>query len=137
MAATSQKQVAALAWRRHKGRIEVLMVTSRKHAHWILPKGHRMHDRRQSAAAEQEALEEGGVTGRVRRKALGSYVHGKRAKACLKVRVFPLRVQRVHGRWPECDERDRRWLSLAKAAQAPHSSDLARLLANVDVEDLT
>jgi 8-oxo-dGTP pyrophosphatase MutT (NUDIX family) len=32
-------QVAALCWRMHKGRVQVLLVTSRDTGRWVLPKG--------------------------------------------------------------------------------------------------
>jgi 8-oxo-dGTP pyrophosphatase MutT (NUDIX family) len=60
------EQVAALCWRLHKGRTQVLMVTSRDTGRWVLPKGWPMAGKPSEVAAAREAWEEAGVEGLVK-----------------------------------------------------------------------
>ena len=64
--ATKCRQVAALPWRRDaKGRLVVLLVTSRTNHKWMLPKGWPMPGKSDPETASIEAHEEAGVSGEV------------------------------------------------------------------------
>lgn len=108
-----------------KGRI--LLVSSRRRRHWVIPKG--VHDPGFSAqeSAAKEAFEEAGVLGDVEDTCLGSYQVEKWGATCT-VAVFPMRVAQVLDRWPE-SERRRRWFPAAQAAAKVHRDDLAALVA--------
>ena len=115
-------QYGALPYRfTASGRIEVLLVTSRRTRRWVIPKGWPMKGRGPAQTAAQEALEEAGLRGTIARKSIGSFVYDKvfegegRAVAC-KVKVYPLAVSRELKTWPEQLERDRRWVDEAGAA---------------------
>jgi 8-oxo-dGTP pyrophosphatase MutT (NUDIX family) len=129
--------VAALPLRRREdGTLEVLLVTSRDTGRWVLPKGWPMNGKPPWRAAEIEAEEEAGVTGRVARDDLGRYHYGKRLDGervidC-RVKVFPLLVERERERWKEARERQRRWFSLAEAAEAVDEPELKELLLKLD-----
>lgn len=131
------RQVAALPLRRREdGSLEVLLVTSRDTGRWVLPKGWPMTGKPLWRAAEIEAEEEAGVTGRVARDNLGRYRYGKRLDdgrvIDCGVKVFPLLVERERKRWKEAEERTRRWFSLAEAAEAVEEPELKELLLKLD-----
>ncbi|MCJ2086001.1 NUDIX hydrolase [Methylobacterium sp. E-005] len=134
------KQVAALPFRiGPDGQTEVLLITSRDTGRWIIPKGWPMIGRKAHRAAEQEAFEEAGLTGQIAADPVGWYRYEKRlahgrALPC-KVRVYPLRVEIQHPRWPEQAQRTLRWFAPAEAARLVHEDDLRRLLAGFAAGD--
>lgn len=106
-------QSAVIPCRLRKGRIEVLLITSRRRKRWIIPKGvvEPGLDARQSAA--KEALEEAGIEGYVEQESLGTYTYEKWGGTCT-VRVFIMLVSVMHDEWEE-DFRERIWLPLEEA----------------------
>jgi 8-oxo-dGTP pyrophosphatase MutT (NUDIX family) len=125
-------QNAALCWRMHHGRVEVLLITSRDTGRWVLPKGWPMPGRTGAEAAGLEAWEEAGVTGAVAAATVGAYVYDKvlaggRSLRC-SVDVYPLRVTSLARRFPERKERRRKWFDLARAARKVAEPDLRALL---------
>lgn len=128
-------QFAALCWRRKRGRLQVLLVTSRRAKRWILPKGWPINGKTPAQCAEVEAWEEAGVRGRVQERALGVYGYAKRGPRgplpCLAM-VHPLEVTALAKHYPEKGQRRRKWCSRKKAAGLVGGKDLARLIANFD-----
>lgn len=132
------KQVAALPFRvGADGRIEVLLITSRDTGRWIIPKGWPMLGRKAHRAAEREAFEEAGLKGQIAASPVGWYRYEKRLDGGLalpcKVRVYPLRVEVQHERWPERDQRTLRWVAPEEAATLVHEDELQQLLAGFTV----
>jgi 8-oxo-dGTP pyrophosphatase MutT (NUDIX family) len=132
------KQVAALPWRlTPDGAVEVLLVTSRISAHWLLPKGWPMAGKSNAQAAQVEAFEEAGIEGRISKSRLGKF-HYRRIEPdgstspCV-VSVFPLAVMRELRDWPEQHQRQRRWFTLEEAAEAVFVPGLAEFLSRVAV----
>ena len=128
------KQVAALPFRiGADGRIEVLLITSRDTGRWIIPKGWPMIGRKAHRDAEREAFEEAGLKGQIAADPVGWYRYDKRLDRGLalpcKVRVYPLRVEVQHERWPERGQRTLRWFRPEEAARLVHEDELQRLLA--------
>ena len=126
-------QYAALPFRRRRtAGTEVLLVTSRQTGRWIIPKGWPIKRKAPYAAAAQEALEEAGVVGRVRRRSIGSYQYEKRLKngdaILCKVQLFPLEVERQERRWPEKGRRKVKWFSPDKAASTVDEVVLRKLI---------
>jgi 8-oxo-dGTP pyrophosphatase MutT (NUDIX family) len=113
-------QVAALPLRLTKsGRIEVLLVTSRETARWVIPKGWPMKGVKDRHAAAREALEEAGVKGDVGLMPLGAFTYFKRLDhefRLVDVTVYPLWVRKTAGDWKEKGQRDHQWLEPAQAA---------------------
>ena len=135
MANTSElgQQIAALPiqWDK-KGRLRVLMVTSRDSGRWVMPKGWTMDGRRKWKAAEIEALEEAGAVGRISDQKIGVFHYDKvmddgTTLRC-RVRVYPMIVERLKSRWKERRERSRRWFTPESAAQRVEEPELAALL---------
>lgn len=59
------RQSGALPYRIKAGKVEVLLVTSTRHKHWIVPKGWIALGLSAAESAAKEALEEAGVCGQV------------------------------------------------------------------------
>ncbi|HEY2659069.1 MAG TPA: NUDIX hydrolase [Caulobacteraceae bacterium] len=125
-------QYAALPYRWTDGLVQILMVTSRETGRWVLPKGWPMARKKPHAAAGREAMEEAGVTGKIRKTPIGSYDYLKRLKTggalVCTVKVYPLEVVRQLKRWPEQDQRTPQWFTPEEAAKAVHEPDLAALI---------
>ena len=125
-------QYAVLPWRDAPGGCEVLLITSRETARWVLPKGWPMKKRSPWDAAAREALEEAGVHGDVGRKPIGAYTYLKTFNDLLafrcEVQVFPLRVTEELDAWPERDQRTRRWFATEAAARAVQEPELQALI---------
>jgi 8-oxo-dGTP pyrophosphatase MutT (NUDIX family) len=131
-----KKQVGALPvkWDGN-GALRVMLVTSRETRRLVIPKGWPWPGVKDHKAAAEEAREEAGIRGRIGREAVGSYTYDKRRSngvVPVKVKVFLLEVDEELDDWPEKDERERKWLTVAKAAEAvaePELADLIRIVA--------
>ena len=115
------QQIAALPFRKRRGQVEVLLITSRETKRWVIPKGWPMAGLKDFTSAKREALEEAGVTGRISKTAMGIFDYEKRLKAgetmnCSVV-VFPLRVKQLLRNWKEKSERSRSWFSVDEAVK--------------------
>jgi 8-oxo-dGTP pyrophosphatase MutT (NUDIX family) len=126
-------QVAALPIRRDDiGEIEVLLITSRKTRHWIIPKGWPMRGRSDPEAAAQEALEEAGIEGQVQTEPFGKYLYSKRCPAnselCM---VYLLEVTHQRETWLEKGEREVRWFSVEDAAALVEKAGLTEVIASL------
>lgn len=133
------QQVAALPFRVTNHRVELLLVTSRTHGRWIVPKGWPQSGVTLAESAEQEAWEEAGVRGQLIHRPVGRYGYPKRMRAGYEVPsgivVYPLLVTEESPDWPERGERERAWRELADAAQIVDERGLARLIARLARND--
>ncbi|MEO5621457.1 MAG: NUDIX hydrolase [Cypionkella sp.] len=132
---TCPVQYGAMCWRMHRGKIEVLLITSRDTGRWVIPKGWPMNGREASEAAAQEAWEEAGVRGEVTADSLGIFGYDKvlgpkKAVAC-QVEVFPLRVHELQDNFPERKQRRRKWFAAKKAATKVNEPELRQLLKDL------
>lgn len=129
---TRLNQVAAIPVRKNpRGRLQVLLVTSRRSRRWVIPKGWPWAGRPDHEAAQEEAWEEAGVRGNVRKESIGIFNYGKRRNGkviAVTVTVYLLEVTKVARSWPERAERRRAWFSAAKAANAVTEPRLKALL---------
>ncbi|WP_025052275.1 NUDIX hydrolase [Sulfitobacter noctilucae] len=129
-------QFAALCYRVRRGKVQILLITSRGSKRWIVPKGWPMDGKTPAASAALEAWEEAGVTGKAAQTCLGVYTYDKDVGLeddlpCV-VMLYPLEVTALAKKYPECGQRRRRWVSRKKAAQAVKERDLSRLIAAFD-----
>lgn len=138
----SRSQFAALPWRKVDGAVQVLLITSRRTGRWILPKGWPEDGLTPGASAAKEAWEEAGVEGRVIERCIGIFSYTKITAdepgglPCVTM-VFPLRVKRQFGKWPEQHERRRKWFTLKQAAARVDEPELARILRSFDPKVLS
>jgi len=126
-------QVAALCYRRRKSGKEVLLITSRDTGRWILPKGWPIDGLDEAGSALQEAWEEAGVKdGRIANDPIGTFDYQKRfnggAEATCRTQVFPIEVDKLAREFPERQERKRKWVSPAKAADMVEEPQLRDML---------
>lgn len=130
------KQIAALPvhWDK-KGKLRVLMVTSRDTGRWVMPKGWLMDGKKPWQAAKIEALEEAGAVGSISDEPIGHYHYTKRLGRGRKVRcrvtVYPMVVDKLKRRWKERKDRKRHWFSLKVAAKLVDESELEELLLSL------
>lgn len=134
-----RSQFAALCYRVKEGKVEICLVTTRRTGRWILPRGWPMHKQTPAEAAAAEAWEEAGVTGKPIDRCLGVYSYVKplpEAAAPVLVMVYPVRITKVHARWPERKQRRRKWLSPKQAAKRLAEPELRRIVAAFDPRQL-
>lgn len=131
------QQIAALPlhWDA-KGRVRVLMVTSRDTGRWVMPKGWLMDGKKPWHAAELEALEEAGAIGFISDEPVGIYHYlkrlGRKSNVQCRVTVYPMMVEKLKRRWKERKERKRHWFSPAKAAKLVDEKELSVLLKELE-----
>lgn len=129
----AKQQYGALPWRKGAGgRLQVLLITSRRRGRWIVPKGWPMADRQPCLVAAMEAFEEAGVIGEVEPNPIGRYDYmkeggdGSSQRVC--VTLFGLSVVGTLTNWPERGQRKRRWFGLAEAAETVDDRSLIPLI---------
>jgi 8-oxo-dGTP pyrophosphatase MutT (NUDIX family) len=96
-------------------------------------KGHKDH-----VAARMEAEQEAGVTGKARKKPIGSFLYWKRREAhfdLVNVEVYPLDVTAVLSTWKEMDERKVCWVDPEDASIVVEEPGLAALLLSLHRSD--
>ena len=125
-------QSAIIPYRIVEGEIQVLLITTRNKGKWIVPKGGIEKHLDSHESAEQEALEEAGVEGRVSPVSIGCYRHGDADKDPI-VEVFLMRVERELDTWDEDEERTRRWVGLDEAYQHVDEDGLKSILDDAAV----
>ena len=85
-----------------------------------------------SGAAAIEANEEAGAVGPIAEEPIGIYRYDKRLEdgsaIPAMVDVFPLEVAELHDHWQEMDERTRKWVTPAEAAEMVDEPDLQAIL---------
>lgn len=132
-------QFGALCYRMHRGKVQVLLITSRDTGRWVIPKGWPMTGKTGAETARQEAWEEAGVNGTVDASGLGSYAYSKRlprrGDLPCSVQVFALRVEALEADFPERSQRQRKWFSATKAARKVDEPELRQLLLDFDGSD--
>lgn len=113
----------------------MLLVTGRRSGRWMIPKGWPIRGKSLAGAAAQEAYEEAGVEGRVDKTPLGSFRHTKQHLTVgmldVSIVVHPLAVEREHKNWPEDGQRERKWLSIERAADSVDSDELRRIILDL------
>lgn len=111
----ARTEIGAMPWLMKKGKLHVVLITSRRRKRWILPKGQPEPDLKDREVAVVEAYEEAGVRG---------VLHGKSESAVendggesVRYKIYPLKVKRVLDKWPEDHERKRKILPWKEALE--------------------
>ena len=129
MIETYIEQSGVIPYRLEQGKIEILLVSSRKKKRWVIPKGIIEPDLTPQDSAAKEALEEGGILGEVLPESVGTYTYEKWGGVC-RVVVFLLKVTSLQANWLE-DYRERQWFSLPEAQKRLDEAELKNILLKV------
>ncbi len=129
MIETYIEQSGVIPYRLEQGKIEILLVSSRKKKRWVIPKGIIEPDLTPQDSAAKEALEEGGILGEVLPESVGTYTYEKWGGVC-RVVVFLLKVTSLQANWLE-DYRERQWFSLPEAQKRLEEAELKNILLKV------
>lgn len=112
------RQAAALAFLPDSRPLRFVLVTTRRTGRWSLPKGGIEEGLNGPATAVREAYEEAGVLGPAETAPVGAY----RARKIrppnvwpIEVEVFPVAVREIRDRWPESNQRQRRFVTIDEA----------------------
>lgn len=130
---TFAAQVALLCYRGKEKDREYLLVTSRDSGRWVLPKGWVKDGKSPELSALEEGWEEAGiVTTHDAPVLIGHYEYEKRLEKGevlpLRVAVFQARLKKLERKYPEYDERKRKWMSASRASKAVDEPSLSKLL---------
>lgn len=129
MIETYIEQSGVIPYRLEQGKIEILLVSSRKKKRWVIPKGIVEPDLTPQDSAAKEALEEGGILGEVLPESIGTYTYEKWGGVC-RVVVFLLKVTSLEANWLE-NYRERQWFSLPEARKRLDEAELKNILLKV------
>ena len=128
-------QFGAICWRMNRGRVQVLLITSRDTGRWVVPKGWPVAGLGPAASAAQEAWEEAGVEGTIDDTRLGRFNYDKimpgQTSFLCAVEVFALRVAKLRANFPERAQRRRKWFDAGKAARKVAEPQLRQLLQHL------
>lgn len=121
-------QSSVIPYRITDGQLEILIISSSKNKHWVVPKGITEPGYTLQESAGKEAWEEAGVEGEVTEEAMGTYSYRKWGATCT-VTVYPMKVSRQlpEKEWEE-RHRGRRWVSPKKAALLLKQAELAPMV---------
>ncbi len=109
-------QSAVIPYRIRNDRVEILIITSSRNKHWIVPKGVVDIGLSAQESAAKEAFEEAGVLGQVEDTLLGTYMYAKWGANCI-IKVYPMKVLDIISEQERLEpERQRIWIT---AEQAP------------------
>lgn len=126
-------QAAALCWRvSDQGGLEILLITSREAGRWVIPKGNIGRREKPYRAAQREAFERAGVSGKVRKTASGYYEYVKDHNLRLVVVTHLLKATDQANEFPEHGERQQMWVSPATAASMVDEAELKEILLHLD-----
>lgn len=125
-------QSAVIPYRLRAGKPEILVISSSRNKHLVLPKGIQDPGLTAQESAVKEALEEAGIEGEVAAEALGEYQYEKWGATCT-VTVFPMLVTREipEDEWKE-PHRARKWMSADKAAERLKQKALQQLVRKLE-----
>ena len=119
-------QSGVIPYRKRKGKLELLMVTSTGKKRWVIPKGVKEPHLSPRKSAMKEAWEEAGIRGKVSGPAIGAYRYRKWGGICT-VKVFAMEVSKVVRNWEE-SFRDREWFSHREALRRIEGKDLQQIV---------
>ena len=124
-------QAGAIPYRLVEGQVVFLMITSRRSANWIFPKGTIEKNQTPAEAVAQEAFEEAGVRGEVGDRPVGAYLHPRNdaEESMVRVELFPLHVTEQLDDWPEEPQRFRHWALLPQVRRLMASRKAACVAA--------
>jgi 8-oxo-dGTP pyrophosphatase MutT (NUDIX family) len=123
-------QSGVIPYRVIDSEVEILLITTKRRARWIIPKGVIDIGTTARESAGKEAYEEAGVWGDISPEPVGEYEYDKWGGTCT-VQVYLLRVHTILGTWPEGEVRRRQWMPVSDAANSVEQQQLKRLILSL------
>ncbi|MDZ8188610.1 MAG: NUDIX hydrolase [Nostoc sp. ChiSLP02] len=123
------KQSGVIPYRFNNGKVEILLISTRNHQYWVIPKGDIPNGMSPPDSAAKEAWEEAGVIGRVDANQLGTYKYRKQGKA-YQVKMYLLPVDVLSEDYPEATKRKRQWVEVNQAIRRVKFNSLKRVMKN-------
>lgn len=128
-----RQQYGVLPWRSdRKGNLRVMLITSRRRARWIVPRGWPVEGRAPFMSAALEAFEEAGIIGDTSSAPLTHFHYLKEeedgSQEKLRVTLFAMQVRGTLSHWRERHQRRRKWFGLDEAADRLDDVELARFV---------
>jgi len=122
-------QSAVIPYRKHDdGTIEIMLVTTRE-GNWTIPKGIIEDDLSPRSSAAKEALEEAGISGKVKKKKVGTYSYKKLGEGYF-VKVYKMKVKKVFSKWDEEHFRERLWIPIKNVSKFIKHKNLLSIINN-------
>lgn len=130
------QQAGAICYRlTASGRLQVLLVGSRRNGRWGVPKGHIDPGEASHAAAARESFEEAGVVGDVGKTIFGFFGYQKDSSPHrYHVAIHLLRVTKTTDEFPEKAVRKQKWFSIKDAILEAAQPGLRSLLDRLEPE---
>lgn len=126
-------QYGALCFRVQQKTLQILLITSRDTGRWLLPKGWPVDGLSPPEVAAREAWEEGGVVGHITDECVGHLSYTKvlpdLSGVLCTIAVYPLKVASLAKRYPERNQRRRKWVALHKAGAMLQEPEAISLLS--------
>ena len=120
-------QSGVIPFRLEKGKVQILLVTSRSRKRWVIPKGIIEPDLSPQESAQKEAYEEAGVSGKICGEAVGTSTYNQWGGPCT-VKVFLLEVEKTLEDWSESYFRTREWMSVEEAVKRVDETELKEII---------
>jgi 8-oxo-dGTP pyrophosphatase MutT (NUDIX family) len=120
-------QSAVIPFRYKRGRLEILLISSRSGKRYVVPKGLVEDDLTPLESAIEEAYEEAGITGTAFEQVVGTFRYQKWGGTCT-VDVFLLQVTTMLDEWPEDYYRQRIWVGVKEAVNKVAFKGLKKIL---------
>ncbi|GLQ54158.1 NUDIX hydrolase [Devosia nitrariae] len=129
----SGTQFGAIPYRIVDGHVVFLMITSRRSANWVFPKGSAMKGLTPWETAAEEAFEEAGVRGEIEPEPVGSYLHPRNddPSGLVRIELYPLLVTEQLDDWREEPQRFRHWALLPQVRRLLASKEAARVASDL------
>jgi 8-oxo-dGTP pyrophosphatase MutT (NUDIX family) len=109
-------QSAVIPYRITKKGLEILLITSLKRKHWIVPKGYIEFNLTPFESAKKEAYEEAGVIGSNETFEMGVFNMVKPIGVC-NIKVYTMEVYEMLEDYPEKNDRKRKWFTPEEASE--------------------
>lgn len=124
-------QSAVIPYRLSKKGLEILLITSLKRKHWIVPKGYIEFNLTPFESAKKEAYEEAGVLGSNETIEVGTFKLNKPIGNCL-IKVFTMEVNEVLDDYPEKNDRKRKWFTPEEALGAIAIPEIGEMIKELN-----
>jgi len=126
-------QSAVIPYRLSKNGLEILLITSLKKKHWIVPKGYVEFNLTPFESAKKEAYEEAGILGSNETIEVGSFKLNKPVGTCL-IKVFTMEVHEVLDDYPEKNDRKRKWFTPEEASGAIAIPEIGQMIKELNIK---